>query len=211
MFKSTVVNIDINGQIINEEVVVLFENPEVTEVKEEYATLPTEVLSNYVAMDEDDLFDYEKIVIPYTADSIHYALTIDNGVITDEITVRNRFNNRFSLAEFGIAVESEVFSADSNDSDKLHWIQMQTPGIYKTPAGVYSVFRAIDGSANYTIEGSPTVWRAPSTIDGKPEVNEELTALSAGIIPEPEAEVASEIDKLVATEEFQRMRAMFNQ
>ena len=216
IFKIKEVQVDNEGLLVETQGPIM-EETNTIKLEMKASPHPEEIMANYIAMDEDDLFDYEKIVIPFTREHpatysyINLAIIVENGKISIEEfnggTRRNSFENFFSKAEFEIAVESQVHLLDSNDTEQLNWIQMQQPGLYKTPSGIYTVFKDKQGRMNFMLEGRTEVWLSPANINEKAELNEELSK----VVPEkPIVANQDAIEALRNSEAFQRMRAALN-
>lgn len=209
IFKQKIINVDADGQIVEGPETSILEESNAIKVISIVSPNVRNTIAEYKALDEDELFDYEKTVIPFTFSRVDsyrttaLAIIIEDGVISIEDSSMNltddlEFSSSFSKLEFQVAVESQVHELTDNHSIKLTWIQSQQPGAYKTPEGVYSVFKDKEGRMNYVLEGSHEVWFSPKTPNDTPILNEKLT----GEIPK----VSESIEELKNSEAFRRLK-----
>lgn len=222
VFKIKTVSVNEDGKLVEELNIDIMEESNTIELIDKPSPNPTDIMTHYTSLDEDDLFDYEKIVIPFSRESlsshsatlVNLAVVIENGKIyVEELRTERRHNSferYFSRAEFEVAVESQVHSLESNDANQLTWIQMQQPGLYRTPSGVLTVFKDKDGQMNFTLDGSSEVWLSPANPNERPILNEKLSSIvpaetSTSNTVDPDA-----IETLRNSEAFQRMRAALN-
>ena len=83
-------------------------------------------------------------------------------------------------------------------------------GLYRTPSGVFTVFKDKDGQMNFILDGSSEVWLSPANPNERPVLNEKLSSITVARTPTVNSVDPDAIETLRNSEAFQRMRAALN-
>lgn len=185
--------------------------PEILEYTVESSTInetASTLIDNYKAMDEDELFDFEEIVIPFNAIALrdaesrqdyssraHAVVITPTGhkvvLSTDKVKRDRNSANDISLHEADLLLKTQILVTDELEDYEqsdfgLPWIQQQVPGVYHTHVGVISAF--LDKNHERYVTKAGRLYKVSKTPNAHPEFVKVYDESVLAPEPEPVAE-----------------------